>query len=39
MQEEKLTIEGRHDPCIVVRALPVIESVAAIAIYELLDKD
>ena len=34
--EEELNIEGRHDPCIVQRALPVIESVAAIGILELL---
>lgn len=33
---EKLNIEGRHDPCIVQRAVPVIESVAAIGILELL---
>ncbi|WP_024614853.1 chorismate synthase [Clostridium sp. Ade.TY] len=34
--EEELKIEGRHDPCIVQRAIPVIESVAAIGILELL---
>lgn len=33
---EELSIEGRHDPCIVQRAVPVIESVAAIGILELL---
>lgn len=32
---EKISIEGRHDPCIVQRALPVIEAVAAIGIYDL----
>lgn len=32
----KLQIEGRHDPCIVQRALPVIEAVSAIGILELL---
>ena len=32
----ELIIEGRHDPCIVPRALPCIESAAAIAIYDLL---
>jgi len=31
-----LTITGRHDPCIVPRAVPVIEAVAAIGILELL---
>lgn len=29
----KLTIVGRHDPCIVPRAVPVIEAAAAIAVY------
>ena len=31
-----LKVEGRHDPCIVQRAIPVIEAVTAIAIVELL---
>ena len=31
-----LAIKGRHDPCIVVRAVPVIESVTAIALVNLL---
>ena len=31
-----LKVEGRHDPCIVQRAIPVIEAVTAIAICELL---
>ena len=31
-----LEIHGRHDPCIVVRAVPVIESAAAIAAINLL---
>ena len=30
-----LTIEGRHDACIAVRAVPVIEAVAALALYDL----
>lgn len=30
-----LTIKGRHDPCVAVRAVPVIEAVAAMAIYDL----
>lgn len=29
-----LTVNGRHDPCIVPRAVPVIESAAAIAVYD-----
>ncbi len=32
----KLRIEGRHDPCIVHRAVPVIEAAAALATCELL---
>lgn len=32
----EIEIQGRHDPCIVQRAVPVIEAVAAIAIYDLL---
>lgn len=32
----KLEIEGRHDPCIVPRAIPVVEAVAAIAILDLI---
>ena len=30
----KISIEGRHDPCIVPRAVPVIEAATAIAIYD-----
>ncbi len=32
----KLKIEGRHDACIVPRAVPVIEAVSALAIYDIL---
>ncbi len=35
-QNEKLSIVGRHDPCIVQRALPVIEAVTAIGILDLI---
>ena len=35
-ENTRLTIQGRHDSCIVVRAVPVIEAVAAIAIYDFL---
>lgn len=31
-----LSIKGRHDPCIAVRALPCIEAAAAVAIYDAL---
>ena len=34
MEEVPLQIKGRHDPCIVPRAVPVIEAAAAIAIYD-----
>ena len=34
--DAKLEITGRHDPCIVPRAVPVIESAAALATCELL---
>lgn len=36
MEETTLKIEGRHDPCIVQRALPVIEGVSAIGILDLI---
>lgn len=36
MEETILQIRGRHDPCIVPRAVPVIEAAAAIAIYDAL---
>ena len=35
-ENTKLVIEGRHDPCIVHRALPVIEAAAALASCEVL---
>lgn len=35
-KEETLIVEGRHDPCIVQRALPVIEAVCAIGIMDLI---
>lgn len=34
MEEKDLKIHGRHDPCIVPRAVPVIEAAAAIAIFD-----
>ena len=33
-EDQKLTIHGRHDPCIVPRAVPVMEAAAAAAIYD-----
>ena len=32
----KLAVRGRHDPCIVPRAVPCVEAAAAIAIYDLI---
>ena len=34
-----LTIKGRHDPCIVPRALPAVEAAVAIAVTMLLAND
>ncbi len=31
-----IQVKGRHDPCIVPRAVPVVEAAAAIAIYDLI---
>ncbi len=36
LEPELLTIEGRHDPCVVVRAVPIVEAVAAIVVYDIL---
>lgn len=36
MEETTLQIEGRHDPCIVQRAVPIIEGVSAIGILDLI---
>lgn len=35
-ENAQIEIKGRHDPCIVPRALPVVEAVAAIAVLDLL---
>ncbi|WP_297635467.1 chorismate synthase [uncultured Clostridium sp.] len=35
-ENTELVIEGRHDPCIVQRAIPVVESMAAIGILDLM---
>ena len=36
MENATLTIQGRHDPCIVPRAVAVVEAAAAIAIYDMI---
>ena len=35
-EPQELRIQGRHDPCIVPRAVPVVEAAAAVAIYDLI---
>ena len=35
-ENDKLAVVGRHDPCIVPRAVPVVEAAAAVAILDLL---
>lgn len=35
-KEQELVVKGRHDPCIVPRAVPVIEAAAAIALFDLM---
>lgn len=39
MREMHLTIKGRHDPCIVPRVIPVIESAAAFCVLDILMGD
>ncbi|MBR5519642.1 MAG: chorismate synthase [Clostridia bacterium] len=36
MTETTITVEGRHDPCIVPRAVPCVEAIAAIVAMDLL---
>ena len=36
MKNAKLSVKGRHDPCIVPRAVPVIEAAAALAVAQLV---
>ena len=36
MTEDELVIHGRHDPCIVPRAVPVVESAVAFALLDLM---
>lgn len=37
MENVKITVGGRHDPCIVPRAVPVFEAAAALAIFDLIN--
>ncbi len=36
LEETELQVTGRHDPCIVPRAVPVVEAAAAIAVMDML---
>ena len=36
MENTTLTVRGRHDPCIVHRAVPCVEAAVAIAVYDAL---
>ena len=36
MEETTVAVHGRHDPCIALRAVPVVEAAAALALYDLL---
>lgn len=36
MENAKITINGRHDPCIAIRALPCVESIVAAVIADLI---
>lgn len=38
MEETVLQIAGRHDPCIAVRAVPVVEAAAALCVLDLLQE-
>lgn len=34
MEETKIEIDGRHDPCVVLRAFPIIEAAMALGLAE-----
>ncbi len=36
MEETTICTQGRHDPCIALRAVPVVEAAAAIALYDMI---
>jgi chorismate synthase len=38
MTDTKLTVKGRHDPCIVSRAVPVIEAAAALTLVDIMQR-
>jgi chorismate synthase len=34
LESVKLKVEGRHDPCVVIRAVPVVEAVCAVVLLD-----
>lgn len=38
-ENAKLTVHGRHDPCVAVRAVPIVEAAAAVAVYDMMLSD
>ena len=36
MEETEMTLRGRHDPCVVPRAVPVVEAATAIVLTDLM---
>ncbi|MDE6413278.1 MAG: chorismate synthase, partial [Eubacterium sp.] len=36
MENETLVVKGRHDPCVVPRAVPVIEGITAVTLLDLM---
>ena len=36
MREVTFSVRGRHDPCVVLRAVPCVEAAAAVALYDAL---
>jgi len=36
LSEDRLAVKGRHDPCIVPRAVPVVEAAAAVFALDLM---
>jgi chorismate synthase len=38
-QNTELSVHGRHDPCIVPRALPVVEAVMAVCLLDMMETE
>ena len=39
MQVEQLIVKGRHDPCVGVRAVPVVEAASAIVLFDMIKEN